>query len=447
MRRWVATCALCVGSAGGISNAQQAAEAIEPPDGELRVAFTDAELRLIFQHSPLPAVPPDPTNNVADDSAAAHFGRYLFFDTRLSGDNSLSCSTCHDPTHGFSLDSQFSQGAGTTSRHAQSLWNVGYNRWYYWDGSVDSLWSQALKPIEGADEMNSSRLALAHTIAREPDLRRGYEHIFGGLPDLSDPMRFPTAGKPRSHKADDVPEELLGAWQSMTPDDHQTINTIFANVGKTIAAYERKIVSRDSAFDRFVEGLHAGDEMLTSALSPSAQRGLQLFIGRANCRLCHTGPNFSDGEFHSLGLINHDGTIPNDAARFEGATKVKSDPFNAAGAFSDDPDAAPAKLVQQLVVSPETWGQYKTPSLRSVATSPPYMHQGQFVTLHDVVDFYSSLEGRVQMGHHQETILQPLELSEVEKADLVSFLRSLTGQALTPELSARPSGPLPSASK
>lgn len=405
--------------------------------------WSESELQKIYQHSPLPSPPADPTNRVADDSAAAHFGQYLFFDPRLSGDHNVSCATCHDPQKGFSNGNRFGQGTGTTERHVQSLFNVAYNRWYYWSGAVDTLWSQAIKPIEGHDEMRNSRLTVAHLIANDEQLRAAYESIFGKMPDISDPNRFPPAGKPPSTKSEDIKDPLLVAWNSMTKDDQETINTIFVNLGKALAAYERKIVSRDSPFDRFVEDLRNNNKQLKENLSISAQRGLRLFIGKANCRLCHVGPNFTDGEFHSLGLPNHDGTIPSDPGRYAGAAALKEDPFLASSSYSDAPDGETARLVQQALVSPEHWGQFKVPSLRSVATSAPFMHQGHFDSLFDVIHYYSTLDKMVQMGHHRETILVPLNLTTEEQADLVAFLESLTGKSLDPALLSQPESPMP----
>lgn len=422
---------------------EQAAQAAAPVGDDQILDWTESELRKIVQHSPLPPVPIDPTNRVADDPAAAHFGQYLFFDSRFSVNNTVSCATCHDPKRGFSNAKPFGEGVldSHTERHAQSLWNVAYNRWYYWAGSVDTIWSQALKPIEGHDEMRSNRLAAVHLVARDDQLRAAYENIFGQMQDISDVSRFPLAGKPPSTKSEDIEDPLLTAWKSMTADDQHTINTIFVNLGKTIAAYERKIISRDSPFDRFVENLLNKKPQSVPNFPIAAQRGLRLFIGEANCRLCHVGPNFTDGEFHSIGLANRDGTIPSDAGRFAGASALKDDMFSAAGRFSDAPDGDAAKRTRQTIITPDHWGQFKTPSLRNVATSAPYMHQGHFDSLDDVLHYYSTLDGMIQIGHHRETILQPLNLTDQQRADLIAFLQSLTGKPLNESLLDQPESP------
>ena len=229
----------------------------------------------------------------------------------------------------------------------------------------------------------------------------------------------------------------------MSEQDREAVNRIFANLGKAIAAYERKLVSRRSPFDRFAEGLATGDvERMNAALSPSAQRGLELFISpRAGCTLCHNGPNFSDGEFHSIGVPPAGGGLPTDPGRYVGVEVLRRDPFNALGSFSDAPDGSTAARTGSIANGPHNWGNFKTPTLRNVARTAPYMHQGQFATLDEVLHYYSTLEGAVQLDHHQEQILKPLQLSEQEREDLRAFLESLTDEGIDPALLEAPDAP------
>jgi cytochrome c peroxidase len=227
----------------------------------------------------------------------------------------------------------------------------------------------------------------------------------------------------------------------MRVDDRQSVDAIFSNLGKAIAAYETKIISRDAPFDVFVEGLRDNDPRKLQAISESAKRGLKIFVGQGNCRLCHTGPNFSDGEFHSVGVGTLDGAEPTDSGRYAGIDELKASPFNAAGAFSDDRAGAMAKRLSFLTNKPDNWGQFKTPSLRNVALTAPYMHQGQFATLADVIEHYSTLADAVQIGHHREKILLPLNLSPQEKQDLEAFLLSLSSPALPHTLTVQPPSP------
>ena len=373
----------------------------------LRHGFTADEERRIRQHSPLPAPPPDTSNARADDPAAARLGHFLFFDPRLSGSGHLSCASCHDPERGFADGRALSEGARRGRRHTPTLWNVAYNRWFFWDGRADSLWSQALKPMESPDEMAGSRERIFRLVRDDGELRGAYEAIFGA---------FPAA------------------------EDRASVNRVFVAVGKALAAHQRRIVSRGSVFDVFAEGLRAGDPARVAALSESARRGLKIFVGRGQCRTCHAGPNFTDGEFHDIGVPPGDGLAP-DAGRADGVKRLRGDEFQAGGAFSDDRQGDAARGTAFLDTDAPVRGQVKTPSLRNVAATAPYMHQGQLATLDDVVRYYSTLEGRMPPGPHDEKILVPLRLDQGETADLIAFLESLTGAALPPELLRRPATP------
>lgn len=383
--------------------------------------FSLLEIRRIRSHSPLPPVQ-DPTNRFIDHASAAQFGRQLFFDKRLSSNGQLSCSTCHAPGLGFSDGKPIAEGLQRGRRHTPSLWNVAYNRWFFWDGRADSLWAQALHPIESPAEMGSSRLAVAHLVDSDVEYRRIYTSVFGALPPMTDRHRFPVTGKPKT-AAD--PEADESAWQAMAEADQAAVNTIFVNSGKALAAFQSRLVSRRSPFDHFVEALNHGDEEGIRAYPSAARRGLKLFVGRANCRSCHTGPNFTDGEFHDTRVPPLAGHTAPDAGRFAGVNEALHDPFNAMGKFSDQPSGT---IIEYTVNNPENWGRFKTPTLRNVARTSPYMHQGQFATLTDVVKYYSTLEQAMPAGHHAETILQPLNFTDGEISDLVAFLESLTDE-------------------
>lgn len=387
---------------------------------ERPVLFSEGELAVIRSLSPLGGPPPDPTNAAADNPQAARLGRTLFFDARLSANGAVSCATCHNPRLGWSNGDAVAQGVGPTARHAATLWNTAYNRWFFWDGRADSQWSQALRPLEAPNEHGGSRLQFAHYVASAPEYRAMYEAVFGRLPDLSDASRFPREGRP---VPSDPAHPHQRAWASMAAGDQDAVNLIFANLGKAIAAFERRIVSAGSPFDTFVEGLRENDHGKTEALSPAARRGLKLFVGRANCVLCHSGPNFTDGEFHNIRLGQRKDQEP-DPGRYAGVDDLLKDPFNSSGRYSDFPAE---KKTRFLAVQSHDWGRFKTPTLRNVAETAPYMHDGRFATLEAVLHFYSTLEGASPPGHHEESVLVPLHLTEAETADLLAFLRSLSG--------------------
>jgi cytochrome c peroxidase len=395
----------------------------------LRTEFTSQEIARILKHSPLPPAPPDETNQVADDPAAARLGQALFFETRLSSNGQVSCATCHDPQRSFADGRALAQALGRGRRHTPSLWNVAYNRWFFWDGRADALWSQALKPIETAVEMGGSRLAVAALLTSDARLGAAYEQVFGALPAAHVQRRWPRAGGP-------LAEDLAGrlAWAALSEAEQLVVDRIFANVGKALAAYQRRLLSRRAPFDVFVEGLRADDAGKLAALTPAARRGLKLFLGRGNCALCHAGPTFSDLEFHDIGVpLSADVSAP-DPGRLEGVRALLLDPFAAGGLFSDDREGPRARATRFVRPREDDLGLVKTPTLRNVARTPPYMHQGQFATLRDVLHFYSTHEGRRGLPARQERVLVPLHLDEHEAQDLSAFLVALVDESLDESL-------------
>lgn len=413
--------------------------------GPLASLGTDLDERTIARILRLerPASPPaDPTNRVADDPRAARLGQFLFFDKRLSRNGELACVSCHDPELAFCDGKPLAQGLGTTRRNAPGLLDAALARWFFWDGRADSLWSQALQPLENDLELGGSRTDLARLVASDAELRAAYEALFAPLPERLDESRFPRGARPTG----DANDARTRAWEAMAPEDRALVERIAANAAKSIAAYERRLSSRGSPFDEFVAALKARDAQRSAAYPPAARRGLALFLGKANCRSCHGGARFSDQEFHDIGVADRgpDGTLlreASDPGRYQGIALLLADPFNARGVHSDARAGEHARELDQLRQNAESWGQHRTPSLRNVARTAPYMHQGQFATLRDVLEFYSTLRGAVPAGHHGETVLRKLELAPAEIDDLLAFLESLSDPPLAPELCRQPPTP------
>ena len=382
-----------------------------------RTGLPVSVVRRASRSSPIPEVPADPTNRVADDPRAAEFGRALFFDEGLSGNGNVSCATCHRPELHFTDGLERSEGIGTSARHAPTLVDAAHQRWFNWDGRSDSMWAHAIRPIEHPDEMGGDRTAVARHVLSDPARREAYEAIFGeaGL----DPDALPERARPEGDP------EALAAWNSLDEATRFGIDGIAANVGKSMAAYQRTLSGGPSRFDDWVASVKAGGDG-AGVLTDSERRGLELFFGEAECWECHAGPLLSDGEFHNIGTPVPDG-LPRDPGRYDGADLVVRDPFNAAGRHSDDPEGSQAIVSRGVRRDPLQWGAFRTPSLRNVARTPPYMHDGSMPDLESVVRFYSTLEGAVQLDHHQETVLTPLGLDDRELADLVAFLGTLDG--------------------
>jgi cytochrome c peroxidase len=413
--------------------------AATPPSRDDRALYSADELAAIYRRSPLEAPPPDPTNAVADSAPAAALGQLLFFDRGLSANGEVACASCHQPARGFSDGRAVAKGLADGTRNTPTLLNVALNHWFFWDGRADSLWSQALQPLERPREAGGDRLQIAHLVAADAALSAAYQEVFGPLPPLADTARFPAHARPDP----DPQSPTARAWQAMAPSDRTAVNRVFSNLGKALEAYERKLVSGASPFDTYAEGLRAGDPQKQAALSPAAMRGLKLFVGAANCALCHTGPALSDGEFHDLGLPLLPGA-EEDRGRAAGLAELRADIFNAAGPFSDDPTGTAKRRLEFLPPPPSQLGAFKTPTLRNVALTGPYMHDGRFATLPQVLEFYA--QGKTAsrdrlVGTRDATLNLVPRLTPAQSADLVAFLEALTGTPLPSSLTEPPPQP------
>jgi cytochrome c peroxidase len=326
-----------------------------------------------------------PSLAAADERAADRIalGRKLFMDRRLSRNGTMSCGMCHVPEQGFAVN-ELTTAVGiegrSLRRNAPTLLNVGYNTSLFHDGRARTLEEQAWGPLLAADEMgNSSRSTVADQIARLPDYAGLFERAF---PDLG-----------------------------LSPD----------TIGAALAAYQRSLVSAGSRFDRFFFKGEVG------ALSASERRGYVLFRGVAHCDACHTleGNNtlFTDNEFHNLGvgLGKEDRSSAQVSVQLAPGVETK-----VSVAMLDSLFRAPAKDEGRYEVTRVEKDRfaYRTPTLRNVELTAPYMHDGSLATLRDVVDFYDR-GGNQNPG--LDDFMLPLFLTERQKEDLVAFMRALTG--------------------
>ena len=375
--------------------------------------FSDAEKQTIasLALSALPPLPDDPTNKVAKDPAAAALGATLFFDTRMSANAAVSCSTCHLIDRQFQDDLPLAKGIGTTNRRTMPLAGVAWSPWFFWDGRRDSLWAQALVPMENPVEHGGNRAAFAHFISA--NFHDRYERIFGPLPDLSS---VPANAGPLGNAAEKA------AWDAMTDAQRRDVDRVFSNIGKMIATFERSIAPRETRFDRFAAALAVGKQPQgDAAFSNEEILGLKLFIGKANCVTCHNGARFTDNHFHNTGVPVVAG-LPEDLGRETAVKQVAADPFNCLGKFSDAGPAACGELRFMVTAGETLTRAYKTPSLRGAADRPPYMHAGQIETLEAVLDHYATAPA-APSGTSE---VHPVTLSERERGALIAFLRTLS---------------------
>lgn len=308
------------------------------------------ELPELFEQNIL--APVIPSNNPLTEEGVA-LGKKLFFDPTLSSDNSVSCSSCHNPVSSFSDNARFSTGVNNRSgsRNSMSLFNLAWNfdERFFWDGRALSLEDQAFKPVVNPDEMGNTWNNVVNTLQANEEYRQMFRDAFG------------------------------------------TENIDSVKVVRAIAQFERTLISGNSRFDRSLRG--------EISLTEEESRGLNVFMSetKGDCFHCHGNPNnplWTDNIFHNNGLD----------ATFEdlGLGLVTGDP-------ADN-------------------GKFKTPSLRNLEFTAPYMHDGRFETLDQVIDFYSEgLQNSPTIDPLMKKVAQGgVQLSDQEKADLKAFLLSLS---------------------
>jgi len=372
----------------------------------------DKEVLRSLSLSSLPPLPSEPSNAYADNPKAIEMGKKLFLDKRFSANGKVSCATCHMPDYSFTDRLPLAMGMGATTRRTMPLIGAAYQRWFFWDGRKDSLWSQAIGPIESPPEHGVTRSYCAHLIIDK--YKREYTEIFGSLPKVTHkscpPKASPGTGNPAA----------LKLWNAMKPADRDAVNRVYANIGKAIDAFVRRILPSPAPFDMYVAAVLRNDQAAADkAIGRDAVEGLRLFIGKAKCINCHAGPFFTDSGFHNIGIDS-----PKDNGRAEGIDKVLSDEFNCLGKYSDTKPQECGKLRSIDRDKSKYIGSFKTPTLRKVAERPPYMNAGQFKTLEEVLFFYRKSSSR-EVKHR--------DLTADELLKIEAFLKTLSGPLNFPQ--------------
>jgi cytochrome c peroxidase len=335
-----------------------------------------------------PSVPPDNPST----AAKVELGKLLYFDPRITGDASLSCASCHSPKLGWGDAADIGRGYPGTShwRNIQTIINTAYYNKLFWDGSSRSLESQGETANRGAVAGNGERDLMEARLYQIPEYRKRFKEVFG----------------------DEWPL-LKNAWRA-------------------IAAFERTLVQRDTPFDRYMKGDKA-------ALSPDAKKGLALFSGKAGCIQCHNGPLFSNQKYYNLGVPENPGfeedPLKQITFRFEQYAK---------GVHEEIYRKTKTDLGLFYQTKRKTdMSKFRTPSLRYAKYTAPYMHNGAFFTLEEVVDFYNEGGGEDQaLRNHgiatKTKKVKKLNLSDEEKESLVAFLESLSGEEILIETPTLP---------
>jgi len=349
------------------------------------------EIRAIGQHGPWP--PPtarDPSNRVSGTPAGIALGEHLFDEPRLSGDGRMSCASCHQAGREWSDGLARARGTVELDRRTPSLWNIGYLHWFGWDGAGDSLWAQTIRPLLDPREMNGGPTRVAELLRGDAALACGYERAFGSKPG---------------------------------PDDER----LLVDAAKALAAFQATLVSPRTPFDEFRDALVDGDGDRASRYPLAAQRGLRLFIGDANCNLCHLGPRFTSGEFGDIGIpfFVRPGEV--DPGRLGGLQRLSVSPFNLLGKYNDDATGSSTRRVRHVKRQHSNFGEFRVPGLRQVGRAGSYMHNGSLATLEDVVRHYSEVSPD-RLHSDGTPLVRPLGLAQQQSADLVAFLRSLDAE-------------------
>lgn len=352
------------------------------------ILLTEAEIAQTLQHGPWPQdIRPDPSNRFSGNPQAIVLGEALFSDASLSVSGTLSCASCHQPNLDFTDGRSRGMGRELLKRNTQALWNMDQFRWFGWSGDTDSLWAQSITPLMHPDEMAQDPSALQSVL--------------------------------QSHALASDFEALSGALDSQSPE--QTV----ADLGKILAAYVETLRSGTTSFDRFRDALKAQDWALAGRYPDPAQRGLQLFLGQGRCSFCHSGPNFSNSEFHDAGVPYFLAEGGVDQGRFAGIESLHSSPFTLDGAFSDDPERSGAWAVRNLRFSHANFGIFRVPSLRRVLHTAPYMHDGSLPDLDAVLRHYNTINME-RLHFDGEAILRPLQVPQDQLEDLAAFLATLS---------------------
>ncbi|MBI05252.1 MAG: hypothetical protein CMI96_05480 [Pelagibacteraceae bacterium] len=359
------------------------------PSSGAQVTYTEDEKGLILSHGPWPVkTEPDPSNRFSGNAEAIAYGRALFESVDLSVDRSRSCATCHVPEYGHSDGQPNRKTLSGVNRNTLALFNMRLNTWYGWDGKSDNLWAHSIAPILDNQEMAMTPEKLQVRITHNPNLSLKYRAVFGA-----------------------------------DATAHDSENTL-VNISKALAAYQETLTSDKSKFDSFRDALEVGDANGIAAYPAAAQRGAKLFVGRGRCELCHFGPNFTNGEFHDIGLPQFQDSSDIDKGRYSGIKLLRGSRYNLLGKFNDDADRTTAGFTRHLQLTQKNSGEFRVPSLRNITKTSPYMHNGSKETLEDVVRHYSEISQK-RLNLINEKLLQPLSLTDEEIADLVAFLRTL----------------------
>lgn len=371
--------------------------------------------------------PVDQSNRFVGNANAIALGELLFNEVGLSATGEVSCATCHQPGKGFADGKQFSVGSKQTARHTPALLGISNAHWFYWDGRRDSLWAQAITPIETVGEMDNNRTDAVRFIANHPDYSQAFKELAAEdaavFSVLSDTKRFPPGASP------------FGAgklsWHRMTQADKTNINRAYATLGKIIASFETTLNHKPAKFDAWAG---ANNKNKDNNFGADEQAGLKLFLDlpKTQCLRCHNGALFTNQGFHNVATSESDTNkstpAGHDFGRMLGLQAVIVDPFNCSGEFSDAPEDGCSHLTfaRRQNLNETIDGAFKVPTLRNLENTAPYFHDGRFATLEDVIEHYRN-QKTAGNGERVDRVSEvpDIDITDTERDQLVAFLRTL----------------------
>ena len=374
--------------------------------------------------------PVDESNRFLGNAKAIAVGEALFNEVGLSATGEVSCATCHQADKGFADGKRFSVGSKQTVRHTPALLGISHADWFYWDGRRDSLWAQAITPIETVGEMDNNRTDAIRFIANHPDYSSAFRELASEeaafFPELSDTQRFPIGASP------------FGAgklsWHRMAQTDKTNINRAYATLGKFLASFEATLQHKAGAFDQWASTEAVKANSQGNPFGADEQAGLKLFLDlpKTQCLRCHNGALFTNQGFHNVAtsesLISDPTRSSHDFGRMLGLQAVIVDPFNCSGEFSDASSEGCQHLTfaRRQNLNETIDGAFKVPSLRNLQNTAPYFHDGRFATLEDVMEHYRNqkTDGK---GERVDRVSEvpDIDITDTERDQLVAFLKAL----------------------
>jgi cytochrome c peroxidase len=328
---------------------------------------------------------------------AEDIGNRLFFDARLSKSGTLSCASCHQPGRQWTDGRRVALGLEPLRVNTPTLVGVARLKWLFWDGRAIGLSHQIIHPMTNPAEMGVSPQEIVHLISFDRDYRSAYARYFGPVPTAPCPSKSQDGCR-------------------------AAFDDVMHNVARLIAAFVAEIPQPHTRFDDLLRDLGRGAR---SAFTSDEIRGLQLFVEKGSCTSCHSGRDLTDGQFHNVLVPEADGPGVFTAGRYGGlriAKATMAETYSGTSSFA----VFARQEIKRARDDSTTYGAFKTPTLRGLNCTAPYMHNGRFDTIERVIDHYSLFDDVLRPEHHDDPLLAPRNFTVREKADILAFLLTLS---------------------